>query len=121
MRRFQLQLQEDQTVENKVQKIREELIVKAIELQSEIRTELASVRKLEHDLYNLMIEKEQATEDRIDHFNEKIILNEENLNKKKDILNTRSEEMAVTLQLAKGGCKNRKLFNRKTRVIFWLE
>ena len=72
-----------------------------MELQTEIRTELASVRKLEHDLYSLMIEKEQATEDRMDHFNEEIVILEQHLNDKKEILNNRSEEMAVTLQLAK--------------------
>ena len=99
--RFQLQLQEDQTVEIKVNNLRQKLIEKAIELQRDIRTELASVRQSEQKLYTLMIEKEQATEDRIDYFNGQIVGLEEHLNEKKDFLNNRSEEMAVTLQLAK--------------------
>ena len=98
LRRFQLQLHEDQTVEFKVQKLREELCAKSIELQQEIRAELASVRKLEHDLYILMIEKEQASGEKLTQFNKEILDLEKFLNDKKDILNKHSEEMAVTLQ-----------------------
>ena len=40
LRRFQLQLSEDQTVDSKVQQLQEKLETKVIELQKEIRQEL---------------------------------------------------------------------------------
>ena len=101
MRGFQLSLQEDLNVEQKVHKVRERLISQAIELQDEIRRGLALVRAVENELFRLMMEKEQSTEDRIESFNEEISEKEAQLNEEKDILNNRSEEMAVTLQLAK--------------------
>ena len=42
LRRFQLQLSEDQTVDSKVQQLQEKLETKVIELQKEIRQELGT-------------------------------------------------------------------------------
>ena len=77
------------------------MIATASDLQRDIRTELELVRKLEHDLYILMMKKDQVLSESLEMFNNDINELELKLNETKEGLNKMSEEMVVTIQLAK--------------------
>lgn len=98
-RRFHLQLAEDQTVEVKVEELREKLRDQAMEIQASIREDLDCVRSLEHKLYTLCYSKDDDCDD--EELKQLISETEEQVNDKKDVLNIRSEEMAVMVSLAK--------------------
>ena len=75
---------------------------KVVELQNEIRRELENVRSQELSLYNLMRERDGVDEINEDEeYRESIDELASDLNEHRKYLNNRSEEMSVTLIMAK--------------------
>ena len=70
-----------------------------MEIQASIREDLNCVRSLEHKLYTLCYSKDDECDD--EELKQLISETEEQVNDKKDVLNMRSEEMAVMVSLAK--------------------
>lgn len=98
--RFQHQLSEDNSKEQ-MKKIIEKLQSKVIELQNEIRRELENVRSQELSLYNLIRERDASTDEDDENYKESIEELSSDLNEHRKYLNNRSEEMSVTLKMAK--------------------
>ena len=71
-----------------------------MEIQARIREDLDCVRSLEHELYTLCCSNEDDDSDD-EELKQLISETEAQVNDKKDVLNIRSEEMAVMVSLAK--------------------
>ena len=98
-----------------MKRITEKLQSKVIELQNEIRCELENVRSQELSLYNLMRESNEA-EDDTEEYRESIEELASDLNEHRKYLNNRSEEMSVTLKMAKETELKRQLLQETSQV-----